>query len=200
MSTFPAGFEMPKSSGNFLKKLEEGTTKLKFLEPPILGWVKKIYPEPDSTGKIGKPEIDYWFYSEQPKQPHPKADIFLACLVYNFKEQTIQYFELEKKSLLSDLLELEKSGYDLTQTDFNFIKKGNTKENTKYSIVPSPKTETLSDEVLETYKNMDVNLSNAFINNGNPFGAVEENQTTPTISNVKMPDINIDDINIQMPF
>lgn len=206
MSTFPENFEIPKSTGNFLRKLEEGQTKLKFLEQPILGWVKKVYPEPDVQGKIGKPEIDYWFYSDQPKQPHAKASLFLACLVYNFKDQSIQYFEIDKKTLLSDILELEKSGYELTKTDFNFIKKGNTKENTSYSVVPMPKPEILNNSVLEEYKNMDVNLSNAFVNAGNPFGAVEESQgltaTDPSkmVAHTEMPDINLDDINIKMPF
>lgn len=208
MSFFPTNFELPKSTNKFLRKFEEGTTKIKFLQTPVLGWVSKVYNEAD---KKAKPTVDYWKYEQTPKQPNPQANLFLGCIVYNFEANSIQYLELTTKSLINSLIELENNGYELLETDIVVKREGTTKENTKYSLVPTPKATPISTEIEQSLKDLAPDLNRVFVSDGNPFSddIVEETETTPTatraIANQELPEINVDEINVdeinvQMPF
>ena len=206
MAIFPENFEIPKNASKYLRNFEEGDTIIRILKAPIFGWKVQIFPEKDKDGKTGQPlRTEYWDERAE-KQPDPKADFFIGFLVYNVQLKQMQYLELKSKTIQNSILGLEKLKYDLLKTDICINRVGKGMNDTKYTVQAMPPANTceVPTDILEESNAVD--LRKAYIN-GDPFKDDEASNisepvkpTEKLVPNFEMPDINIDDIKVNMPF
>lgn len=161
-SFLPMGYEVPKSSGNYMK-FEEGKNKFRVLSSAITGWEWWS----DSNGSRKPNRVKTW--DEAVQQGIDPLKPFWAFVVWNYSESRVQILELTQKGLMNAIKALvddEEWGtpqnYDLTVT-----RTGKDKE-TKYALTPSP-AKPVDQVIVEQYKSMNINL-NALYTGEDPFG------------------------------
>lgn len=167
MSMFPDNFEVPSSSSKFLRKFEEGDTKILMLTKPILGWKKQEFGD---DNKPVEGSFDIWSYPDQKTKPHDKAQFFMGFMAYNHRTNEVCYCEMTQKGLINDLANLDRNEYDLLDTDVVITRKGSTRDNTEYKVAPvAPRSNIgLSEEIKAKFAEVKFDLDKVF-KDGNPF-------------------------------
>lgn len=169
MSTIDDKFEPQAGSSNFLK-FTSGKHRFRILAPSISGyswWEQQ--PEggekPKRIPMTGHPPVEY----------ADKIKKFLAFPVWNYPMKRIQVLELTIASLQKEMKDLDKDPDwgDLTEYDLEVTRTGTTRNDTRYSLTPKPKTE-LSPEVLKAIQKNGLPVLEALYDSEDPFKAVRK--------------------------
>jgi hypothetical protein len=173
MSFIPEGYNVPSSSGKYLK-FKVGDTKFRIMSSPVMG-------------------TEAWTFDKKPVRCHLNESIdisggnvdessakhFWAMIVYDYADKLIKILEITQKSLQQFLTSTAKDpdwgspvgsdGYDIVVT-----KTGEGKDGTKYSIRANPHKK-LEDGIEQVAKDMNLNLE-ALFSGADPFAGkpVEE--------------------------
>lgn len=161
MTRLPNNYELPKSEGGKYTKLQNGTTKIRILTSPIIGW--------EYFSNDNKPNRSRIAYSWVPadSKDGKKAKEFWAFVVYNYDEERIQVMEITQKSLKEQLLALarDEDFGDPKEYDLKITRSGE-KLDTTYNIIALGKAEFTNQKAIEEAQ--DVNLEALFDGN-DPF-------------------------------
>lgn len=169
MSTIDDKFEPQAGSSNYLK-FTTGKHRFRILAPSISGY-SWWETQPDGGEKprriplTGRPPVEY----------AEKIRKFLAFPVWNYASKRIQVLELTIAGLQREMKELDKDPDwgDLTDYDLEVNRTGTTRNDTRYSLTPKPKTE-LSSEILKAIQKNGLPVLEALYKGGDPFNAVRE--------------------------
>lgn len=156
---FPDADYAPADTSKYTK-FPVGDIKVRALSSAIVG-----YEYFDTEKKV--------YRSKEPFEETPgiEGDVkeFWAFVVYNYTAKRIQIMEINKKSLMDQMMNYIKNpdwgspkGYDLTIT-----RKGSTKNDTKYTLVASPH-KPADPKILEQFINMKIDITEMFAG-GDPF-------------------------------
>ena len=167
MNFLPQNYELPTSSGNYLK-LEDGENRIRILSFPILGWEDWDNKTPVRYRYENKPSV-----SIDPKKPYKH---FWSMICWNYVMSSIQIFHVTqgtiKKAL--DMLSKDVDWGAPFHYDIKIYKTGDGME-TKYALTPvSPKP--LTQEILDAFAKKPCDLE-ALFSNSDPFQA--SNRVTP---------------------
>jgi hypothetical protein len=155
-----------QKGGDYMKFVS-GANRFRIMGSPIVGW-------------------EWWEDSEDgkrtPKRVHinEKIDVstvadpesikrFWAMIVYNYDAKSLQILEITQKGIQKTLEELvrdEDWGTPVQTYDIVVTKTGEKME-TKYEVLPKPKT-VLDPGIVQLYKDMEINLD-AMFSGDNPF-------------------------------
>lgn len=143
MSFLPEDYKEPQ--GNYLK-FQDGKNKLRVLSSAITGWEywnKENKPIRSKTPFQGIP-ADAKVENGKPIKPRH----FWAFVVYNYDAGAVQIAQITQKGIQDDLRALieddtwgDPTAYDLT------ITKSGSGFDTKYTVMPSPKSEAPSEDI-----------------------------------------------------
>jgi len=141
MNTFlPEGYEIPESAGGYYLKFKPGTTQVRILRSPVVGfelWSDVV----DEDGKKTRKSVRKKSTSEFTPQDgdKSKARHFWAMPVWNYKEGRVQIWTLTQKGIMKSIRDLcddaewgSPINYDLKVT-----RRGESKNDTEYQIMPS---------------------------------------------------------------
>jgi hypothetical protein len=141
-----------KESGdkNLYTKIKNGETKLRILSKALLGWEGWFQNKPvrfpydysitsDEYGTLDKDNYD---------SSKAKWKQFAVCVVWNYNESCVQYWQFNQKQVREQLMQLAQDSDwgDVTKYDIK-IKREGEKMETKYTLIPSNKAP-LSDTIL----------------------------------------------------
>ena len=167
MAMLPDNYQIPAASGNYIK-LVPGDTKLRILCPPIMGeegWR-------DKPG--GGSEVVRVPWGE--KLPAGLRDIkhFWATVAWDFGDSQIKIWSIGQKTIQFELVGLIRNVEwgDLTLYNITVGRQGSLRDDTKYKITPSPRSEA-PPEALAALKANPVNLE-ALFSGEDPFASVKE--------------------------
>ena len=158
---FKDKYEMPETS-NYMK-LTEGEHTFRVMSSAIVGY--------EYFTNENKP-----VRSEEPFEETPSikdgglVKHFWSFVVYNYQAKKLQILNLTQKTIMEPLKALvdnPKWG-SIFEYDIVITRKGMTKNDTTYSVVPNPK-EPVSQEIQDLYDNSNINL-NALYEGGDPWG------------------------------
>lgn len=155
----PDQYEVPKSSGNYMK-LEDGNNTFRILSSAVVGWEGWVEDE-------GKRKPERFAMEEKPtdlrKFDGQKLNHFWAFAVYNYDSKKIQVLEVTQKTVqnaIKGYVDDEEWGdpkeYDIT------IKKEGEKLTTKYSVIAKPHKE-LDPNIRQEYEETTLDLEKLFI-------------------------------------
>lgn len=156
----PSDYISPKSNSGYTK-LENGTTKIRILSMPVIGWEEWIDNKPVRYKMEDKP--DFWRDSLRPGKH------FWAMLVWNYQANQIQIFHITQGSIRKAIESLSKDP-DWMAPYFYDIKITREGEGlkTKYTVNPLPH-KPVSDEIQKAFENCPCNLD-ALFTGEDPFG------------------------------
>jgi len=211
---FKTGYVEPKNEKSpFLNFKDEGNYVFRILTPKTevltyyKGYIdnpaegeKKVWTAPDN-GDLKK------F-----KPTHLGYKLVWAMVVFNHDEQQVQVWEVSQQSIKSTLFAIAngKLKNDWTKFDIQVTRTGQKTE-TEYTVLPGD-SEELSDEAKEIIAKTDVDLSQ--MEKGEyPFPKKDDNKESSTgavealnkgvtqqMPTKKLPEIDADDLNVQMPW
>lgn len=163
---FPSeDYKMPDTS-NYLK-LTEGSHKFRVLSSAVVGFKyfntenhpvrsREEFESMPSDIKKGERIVHFW-----------------AFVVYNYETKRVQIMEISQKSIMKDMKAYidnpdwgSPKKYDIT-----INRKGTSKNDTEYTVMPSPHKE-VDPEIVELYKSTEVDLNKLFTGD-DPFGKKE---------------------------
>lgn len=178
----PENYRIPKKSDQFMK-VTVGKHKVRIMAAPIRGFVFFAEEIEKETGdKVYKPvrrTEDFGDFTTQEMieaggKMNDKGKIegskyFWLMLVWNYKEQRFQVLEITQTTVLEGLMRFiedgdygDPRGYDIT-----IERTGTGKNNTKYSVIPSPPKQ-VDQEISDTFSQLTYNLG-AVLENEYPF-------------------------------
>ena len=172
MSFLPDNYEPPKSQGKYLK-LTQGAHRIRILSKSITGY--EVWAANQATGQDRYPFRfkELKDINVKPSKPGDQPKHFWAMKIWNYDTEQIQIAQFTQKTIQSLILDFynntdygDPKGYDITIT-----RKGEGKDNTTYTAVPSPPKE-LSEEVKQANENTLISLE-ALYDGGDPFEATE---------------------------
>ncbi len=144
MTRLPNNYELPKSEGGKYTKLQNGTTKIRILTSPIIGW--------EYFSNDNKPNRSRIAYSWVPADSKDwrKAKEFWAFVVYNYDEERVQVMNITQKSLKEQLLALARDADfgDPKDYDIKITKSGKGLETT-YTVMALWRAEFTNSKALE---------------------------------------------------
>jgi hypothetical protein len=162
LAFLPDGYEVPTSGGGFTK-LEPGDNKFRILSSPLMMWL--IWDD-------GKPKRVKFDRENKPAKGAREKDSVKhawGLVVWNYKTEVIEVFELDKQSVIADLYKYaadedwgHPKHYDIV------INKSGSGMDTEYSFIAKPKkapAQAIVDAFLET----PVDLKQLLVENGNVF-------------------------------
>ena len=154
MATNVWSMEIPKSPSNYTK-LEEGTVKLRILNPEFI----EGYNDRD-----GKTSIKYRKQDVPENTTNPDGFIyFRATVVRNYDDKMIQIREIKSKQIMNKIKALIKDADRGDNFDYDLkVSKTGVKKDTKYDVIPSGKWPTAKD-ILKAYKEADIMLEPLFL-------------------------------------
>jgi|SRR3990167_1682490 len=180
MSFLPDKYEVPKSSGNYLR-FEEGENKFRIMDNAVIGYEYWVTDKEGNKKPVRKRMNEAIPVEELEGDELPKH--FWAFPVYNYAEEKIQILEITQKGIMRDIRALEKSkdwgdpqNYDLLVT------RTGKKLDTKYSVNPVP-PKPMDKGIIQYYKDLELNLEALFDNN-DPFEASEKKKKDKFIDEV----------------
>lgn len=164
----PEGYQIPSNSQYM--KFENGVNTFRVLDKPIIGmefWTSqtndkgetKRVPNRRKMGEVIK-MTELEVNPESGKIDAPQH--FWAMPVWNYKEKSVQILEIKQKTVLEAIksyIDNPKWGSP-TQYDIVVTKSGE-KLTTKYIVDHDPKEE-ISKEIVQEYKDMNINLEALF--------------------------------------
>jgi len=165
---FPdADYKLPITS-NYMR-LVEGVNKFRVLSSAIVGY--------EYFGQDNKPVRSREPFDETPNiKTGGRVNHFWAFVVFNRIAERIQILEITQKSIMSQM----KSYIDSPdwgnpkQYDLSIVRKGMTKNDTEYQVIPSPHKE-LESEIKDKYEAMTINLD-ALYSGDDPFAQSEKSE------------------------
>ena len=149
----PEGYREPPSQ---TISFEKGENKIRILTSPTIGWV--AWTEKDGKPfpvRIRRKETFNFAPSDTPK-------LFWYMLVWNYREEIVQIWDLSKSTIRKSILSLaenEKWGSP-KEYDLIIIKEGQGM-GTKYKVMANPKEE-LTEEIKEALDNCKLEYKNIF--------------------------------------
>lgn len=130
----PEGYEVPKTGGSYTKFVA-GDNKFRFLSKPVMGY--------EYWNTEGKPVRLHEFPEMKPANMRAGDVIkhFWAMKVWNYRTGALEVLEFTQSTIQNAVLALAGSEDwgDPRDYDVTINKSGSGKENTKYSVMPSPK-------------------------------------------------------------
>lgn len=155
----PAGYEQPKTGGNYMK-LKSGENKFRILSKPIIGWLDWQDKKPLRFAFDNKP-----LKSIDPTKP---VKHFWAFVVWNYQDEQINVLELTQSSIQGAIknLSADNDWGSPFEYDIKIIKTGEKME-TEYKVNPIPH-KPLADEIKKAFSDKPCNL-NALFTNDDPF-------------------------------
>jgi hypothetical protein len=158
-------YEVPSSGGGFTK-LEQGENKLRILSSPLMLWIEW------KDGKVTRTKYDP---NNKPAKGDGQKDSVKhgwALVVWNYKTEAIEVFELDKQDIIRGLTKHAKDADWGHPKKYDVIieKKGSGME-TEYSLVCKPPREAAG-EIVDAFIENPVDLSkiltgdNPFLSNG----------------------------------
>jgi len=157
MPFLPSTYEKPVRNSKYFKA-QEGDNKIRVLSSAITGWLDWENKKPIRTKE--KPET-----SVDPKNP---AKHFWAFVIWNYQENKLEIAEVTQAGIQDAIFSLHNSEWG-APTDYDLIINRIGKDlDTKYTVMPTPKTET-SPDILTAYQQAKINLE-ALYTGDDPFG------------------------------
>lgn len=141
MSWFAEDYKVPSKSSYM--KFQDGDNLVRFLLPPVMGNELWIGGKPvrkhlgvDFTAQE-KASADINKFTGQPKQ----VQHFWACVVWNYKTNSIELLNITQGKVQQDLLSLAKNPKwgSLDQYDVNIVR-GKIGQQVTYTVQPEPPT------------------------------------------------------------
>lgn len=177
----PEGYEVPAAQSPYLNKFPKGQTRIRPMGSVTLGY-EAWKTEKGDDGK-DKNKVYRFDMKSKPKNVKEfkdgKCTHFWAFPVYNYDLKQVQIAIISQKSIQEEIhgLVMDPSwgspvgpdGYDLVIT-----RKGETKNDTEYSLRPAPK-EKLSEDIMNLYVENMPDMRK-FMQGENPFGNDEADQ------------------------
>lgn len=155
MSEFlPKDYKVPSSGGNYTK-FEEGTTTLRILSAPLLGWV-------DWKEVEGKKTPLRFAFDNKPEPFNKEKPVrhFWAFKVWNYKTKSIQIWEITQSGIqgkIQSLVTNENWGIPI-EYDLDIIREGMGFSDTKYDVQPVP-PKALAEDIVAKDKAIKVDLN-----------------------------------------
>lgn len=171
MNWIDPNYEVPKSSGNYLK-FEDGDNKFRVLTSPIMGW--QYWNKDNKPVRLREqpkrlPEdIRYTPDKKTGEQKAERVKHFWCFAAWNYAEKRVQVVEVTQATIQNQMLDLalaedwgDPRNYDLT------VKRKGEGFDTEYSVQPSP-AKPLNAEAQAMFDEATLNLD-ALFDNGDPF-------------------------------
>lgn len=195
---FTNGYREPQAQSNYLKFKEEGSYVVRILTPKteVVTYFtcftdenKKIVLKDNGDGQTPNKPIEA---KENPK-------LVWAVKVLNLDNQKVQVWEIPQSGIRQFLFSIAtgKIKNDWTKFDLQITKTGQGLDTT-YSLMADD-TRPLTEQELVTIETTPVNLL-AMDQGGDPFDTSKSAVVASLNKDIEVPDINIEDMNIQMPF
>lgn len=166
MSFFPDNIKELSASSSRFTKLEEGKTRLRFLDTPTWGFELWTDGE-DGSRQVHRCQLNETFDKELLEASETDPKLFGAAKVYNYDVGEVQVWCFTQKQIINSLKEFSDNeeygdplGYDIV------IRRSGKGRETKYTIMPNPPKE-LSKEVAKAAEEL-VETDQLFIG-GSPF-------------------------------
>jgi hypothetical protein len=150
-------------------KLPIGTTKLRILSQAKIGWEGWFQSKPvrfahdynitaDEYATLDKDEYD---------SAKSKWKQFAVCVVYNYEEDAVQYWQFAQKQIKNQLISLaqDKDYGNLANYDIK-VKREGEKMETKYTVTPLP-PKSVSDEIKAKVAEMGLDPNQIFTDKKN---------------------------------
>lgn len=188
MSFLPEGYEVPKTSGNYLNKWEQGETKIRIMSDAVIGYSYFNNENKNIHMKEAPKELPADIGTDKQGKDN-KVKHFWAMVVWNYGEKKIQIMEITQSSIMEPLkkLAISQSWGDPKQYDVIITRTGEKLE-TKYSVIPEPKTD-LSEEAANAYAENPVTLK-ALFTGANPFQVSDATQEIVNKEEVDMKSVD----------
>ncbi len=162
MTFLDASYVKPASNSRYYK-FQTGENKFRILSSAITGWVDWKEEADGSRKPVRTKEKPAQFFD--PKKP---AKHFWSFVIYDLKEKNIKIMEITQATIQDAIYNLHNSEDWGSPLNYNLtISRTGEKMETKYNVLPSPKTE-LTEEIKEAYKAETINLD-ALYTNDDPF-------------------------------
>lgn len=164
----PEGYEVPNSSGNYMKFLD-GANRFRIMSSPVIG--NEVWrTEKDGSRKPYRYHMGEKITIES-SEDYENTKHFWAMAVYNYDNESIQILEITQKGIQKALRALAEdsdwgspvgtNGYDIVVT------RSGQKLETEYQVQPKP-AKKLTDGIEQAYKDMHINLE-ALFSGDDPF-------------------------------
>lgn len=162
----PEDYKVPSKSDGYLK-FQQGDNRFRIMTSPILGY---IWWEDD--GQSRRP-VRVKMNQPVPVSKVDDAKHFWAMVVYNYDSRNFQILELTQKGIQKTIKSLSNDSDWGSPLNYDIvITKTGEKMETEYEVKPKP-AKPLSDEILNAYKLMSINLE-ALYSGQDPFSSVEQ--------------------------
>lgn len=173
----PEGYKIPRKSDQFLK-LTVGKHRLRIMSSPVRGFVffseqvaedktKKLVPvrREESLGNFTSEEMIEAGAKLNDDGNLEGAKYFWVVPVYNYNEKRFQVLDITQVSILDALMGFFNSDEygDLRGYDITISRTGTNKNNTEYTVLPSPPKK-IEKEVLDKYEALNCNPSAILVN------------------------------------
>lgn len=163
---FPAGYEVPKGEGKYMK-LAQGKNRFRILAAPIIGWLgwREI-------GGSKKPLRKHYDDAFRPDEVDPEeVKHFWAIPVWNYDAKRVQVLEITQRTVQKAIEKYSKdadygspTGYDIE------VERTGDGLNTEYSVIAKP-PRPLDDEAASAWNDISVKFDlERLFDNGDPFG------------------------------
>lgn len=172
MSFLPDDYKAPAGTSKYMK-FKKGENKFRILSKAIVGYEAWTHDNKPVRKKPGS-KFELSEYKSLPKH-------FWAFVVWNYTAESIQILNVTQitiQNAIESCSNDEEWGNPL-KYDFKVTRVGDSKDDTKYTVTPSPHKE-LTKEVTKQYESMEIDLEKLF-EGLDPFG-------TEKLEGVKAPD------------
>lgn len=169
MDFLPKTYEVPEGQNNNYMRLQKGENRIRVIsDEAVLGyeyWVGR-----DASGKGGTP-IRIQMSATVPTEYADSKKHFWIMGVWNYAEEKIQLLEITQSTIQKSIKRLYESPDWGNPNDYDLliIREGESKQDTRYSVQPTPKTK-MDDQIIQSYKDANVDLTAVF-RNEDPFKA-----------------------------
>jgi hypothetical protein len=184
MSLLPEGETLPSASGLYHKKFEEGKTRFRILETPILPYFEAWTQEGDKRRPVRAKtasEVEEIGYDKEPDKfgniPRPKYMWGIKAFIYHSADDTskggeVKILTITQRSIM-DYIEtssMSEDWKDATKYDITITRKG-AGTDTKYVVQNNPPKVLISEEdekeIFDIASRID--MDEIFVSGGDPF-------------------------------